>query len=58
MVPRPKLVGDSIYTLFHSPPEAKAYSPNCEDEAMLQVLAPRVATLLGIESLIPMCSLS
>ena len=28
MVPRPKLGGDSIYTLCHGLPLAKAYSPN------------------------------
>ena len=58
MVSRPKLAGNCIYTLYQSPPQAKVYSPNREDEATLQALAPRVAISFGIESLILMCSFS
>ena len=39
MVPRPKLGGNSIYTLHHGPPKAKVYAPKCEDN-LLQARAP------------------
>ena len=39
MVPRPKLGGNSIYTLHHGPPKAKVYTPKCEDN-LLQARAP------------------
>ena len=47
MVPRPKVGGDSIYTLFHGPPYAKVYfpqiwgNPNAPFQALPTTLIPK-----------------